>query len=41
MYGLNNKYDIVIVDEAHEHNTNMDLILTLMKQTCFIIILLD
>lgn len=35
MYGLNNKYDIVIVDEAHEHNTNMDLILTLMKQTCF------
>lgn len=35
MYGLNNKYDIVIVDEAHEHNTNMDLILTLMRQTCF------
>jgi hypothetical protein len=24
-------YDIVIVDEAHEHNTYMDLILTIMK----------
>jgi hypothetical protein len=36
VYGFNNKYDIVIVDEAHEHNTNMDLILTLMKQTCFL-----
>lgn len=27
----NNKYDIIIIDESHEHNTNMDLILTLMK----------
>lgn len=27
----NNIYDIVIVDEAHEHNANMDLILTIMK----------
>jgi hypothetical protein len=27
----NNKYDIVIVDEAHEHNKNMDMILTIMK----------
>jgi hypothetical protein len=36
IYGYNNKYDIVIVDEAHEHNTNMDLILTLMRQTCFL-----
>lgn len=26
-----NLYDIVAVDEAHEHNTNMDLILTFMK----------
>ena len=26
------KYDIIIVDESHEHNPNMDLILTLMKQ---------
>ena len=31
---LINKYDIVIVDEAHEHNTNMDIILTLMRQSC-------
>ena len=30
-YGTNNKWDILIVDEAHEHNTNMDLILTLGK----------
>lgn len=29
----NNKYDIVIVDEAHEHNKNMDIILTLMRTT--------
>lgn len=28
---LNNQYDIVIVDESHEHNKNMDMILTLMK----------
>lgn len=26
-----NMYDIVIVDEAHEHNKNMDLILTMMR----------
>lgn len=26
-----NQYDVVIIDEAHEHNKNMDLILTLMK----------
>lgn len=26
-----NEYDVVIVDEAHEHNKNMDLILTFMK----------
>lgn len=29
-------YDIIIVDEAHEHNTNMDLILTLARSTCLI-----
>ena len=34
-YSSKNVYDVVIVDEAHEHNTNMDLILTLMRQTCF------
>ena len=30
-----NIYDIIIVDEAHEHNTNMDIIIALTKQTCF------
>ena len=34
-YSNNNCYDIIIVDEAHEHNTNMDLILTLMRQSCY------
>ena len=34
-YGKNNKWDILIVDEAHEHNTNMDLILTLGRNTCY------
>lgn len=32
-FAAENKYDIVIVDEAHEHNTNMDLILTLVRDT--------
>ena len=32
---LNNEYDIVIVDEAHEHNHNMDLILTYMKDAIY------
>jgi HrpA-like RNA helicase len=38
---INNQYideninDIIIIDEAHEHNTNMDLIITLARQTCF------
>lgn len=31
---IENLYDVVMVDEAHEHNTNMDLILTLMRQAC-------
>jgi len=35
IYGLNNYYDVVILDESHEHNANMDIILTLMKQSCF------
>lgn len=30
-----NIYDIVIVDEAHEHNPNMDLILTKMKYATY------
>jgi len=31
----NNKYDIIIVDEAHEHNINMDIIIALARQTCY------
>ena len=31
----NNIYDIIIVDEAHEHNINMDIIIALSKQTCY------
>jgi len=34
VYGFKNYYDIVIVDESHEHNANMDMILTLMRQSC-------
>jgi hypothetical protein len=30
-----NKYDIVIIDEAHEHNINMDMILTIMRNYLF------
>lgn len=30
-----NLYDVIIIDEAHEHNTNMDLILTLCRQSCY------
>jgi hypothetical protein len=31
----NNIYDIIIVDEAHEHNINMDIIIALARQTCY------
>lgn len=34
-YTSKNIYDIVIVDEAHEHNKNMDLILTRMKYASY------
>ncbi len=34
-FSLMNKYDIIIVDEAHEHGKNMDLILTLARNTCY------
>ena len=34
-YTINNVYDIIIVDEAHEHNYNMDLILTKMKYVTY------
>ena len=30
-----NKYDTIIIDEAHEHNPNMDLILSLARNTCY------
>ena len=33
---LKHIYDIIIIDEAHEHNTNMDLILTLARKTCLL-----
>lgn len=35
-YSNNNRYDIIIVDEAHEHNINMDLIIALGRQTCYL-----
>jgi len=34
-YSSKNIYDIVIVDESHEHNENMDMILTLMKNVLY------
>ena len=30
-----NVYDIMIVDEAHEHNPNMDMIITLARNACY------
>ncbi|CAH6419909.1 ATP-dependent RNA helicase [uncultured virus] len=35
-YQPGNKYDVVIVDEAHEHNGNMDMILTLMRDAAYV-----
>jgi len=35
-YSLKNLYDIVIVDESHEHNANMDMILTLLRTSVFL-----
>jgi hypothetical protein len=35
VYSRSDKYHVVIVDEAHEHNTNMDMILTLMKNAVY------
>jgi len=34
-FSIKNSYDIVIVDEAHEHNKNMDMILTLIKHALY------
>jgi len=30
-----NAYDIIIIDEAHEHGKNMDVLLTLMRDFCY------
>jgi len=30
-----NTYDVFMIDEAHEHNTNMDLILSLLKNSLY------
>jgi hypothetical protein len=30
-----NIYDIMIIDEAHEHNPNMDMIITLARNACY------
>ncbi|VBB17947.1 HrpA-like RNA helicase [Yasminevirus sp. GU-2018] len=35
VYLKDSKYDVVIIDEAHEHNTNMDMILTLMRTAVY------
>jgi HrpA-like RNA helicase len=34
-YTNNNVFDVILVDEAHEHNANMDMILTLMKYALY------
>lgn len=34
-YSARNIYDIIMVDEAHEHNKNMDLILTKLKYSTY------
>ena len=34
-YNNNNTFDVIIIDEAHEHNINMDIIITLGKQSCY------
>lgn len=33
-YKIDNMYDILMVDEAHEHNKNMDMVLTLSRYSC-------
>lgn len=32
---VKNKYHAILVDEAHEHNANMDIILTLMRESLY------
>ena len=36
IYSLKNLYDIIIVDESHEHNANMDMILTMIRNSVFL-----
>ncbi len=31
-----NKYDIIIIDEVHEHNKNMDLLITLLRNILYV-----
>lgn len=31
-----NLYDIIIIDEAHEHNINMDMAIAITRQACYI-----
>jgi hypothetical protein len=35
IYLKRNKYDVIVVDEAHEHNANMDLILSLTRNSVY------
>ncbi|HNQ21173.1 MAG TPA: hypothetical protein PKI46_08950, partial [Bacteroidales bacterium] len=35
IYQRDNKYDVVIIDEAHEHNANMDMIISLIKNSLY------
>lgn len=35
-FSSGNTFDIVIVDEAHEHNPNMDIILTLVRDAVYV-----
>jgi HrpA-like RNA helicase len=32
---MTNKYDVILIDEAHEHNKNIDLSLTLLKYALY------
>lgn len=34
-YGFNNNYDIVIIDESHEHNVYMDLLTTIIRSSIY------
>ena len=35
-FSNSNYFDIIIIDEAHEHNINMDIIIALAKQSCYV-----